>query len=219
MKVLPTVWAMRRKRRLATGEIYKWKARLNVDGSKQEHGVNYWDTYAPVAAWATIRSIMMLAAQKGWKTKQLDFVQAYPEAPVETELYVEAPIGCKIGENKEYVLKLNNNIYGQKQAGKVWNDFLIEGLTNKLGFTQSKNDPSLLWKDGYVIIIYTDDTIITGPEEAKIDQNIKEISHVFKITHADKVSDFLGVKIDRDDNTGTVTMTQPLLIKSILKDL
>jgi GAG-pre-integrase domain len=48
-KVIPSVWAMRRKRRLTDGSIYKWKARLNVDGSKQIRGVNFWETYAPVA--------------------------------------------------------------------------------------------------------------------------------------------------------------------------
>ena len=43
-KVLPAVWAMRRKRRITTGEVYKWKARLNIHGGKQEYGVNYWET-------------------------------------------------------------------------------------------------------------------------------------------------------------------------------
>jgi GAG-pre-integrase domain len=54
-KVLPDVWAMRRKRDIATQQVYKWKARLNVHGSKQTKGLNYRDTYAPVASWASIR--------------------------------------------------------------------------------------------------------------------------------------------------------------------
>ena len=52
--ILPAVWAMRHKRQIATREVYKWKARLNIDGSKQVQGVNYWETYAPVASWSTI---------------------------------------------------------------------------------------------------------------------------------------------------------------------
>jgi hypothetical protein len=220
IKVLPSVWAMRRKRRLSDGTIYKWKARINVDGSKQTYGVDYWETYAPVATWATIRCIMMLAAQQNWKTKQLDFVQAYPQAPAQTEMYVEIPKGCVVpGPQKDWVLRIINNIYGQKQAGKVWNDFLIHGLTTKLGFIQSKNDPSLLWRGKYVIIIYTDDTIITGPDEQEIDKIIREIGSVFKITHSEKVSDFLGVKIERDETSGVVKMTQPLLIQSIINDM
>jgi hypothetical protein len=58
-KVLPAVWAMKRKRRIATKEVYKWKARLNIDGSKQEEGVNYWGTFSPVASWAAIRMVLI----------------------------------------------------------------------------------------------------------------------------------------------------------------
>ena len=49
-KVMPSVWSMKRKRRIATREIHKWKARLNIDGSKQEEGVNFWEKFAPVAS-------------------------------------------------------------------------------------------------------------------------------------------------------------------------
>ena len=120
-QVLPSVWAMRRKRRIDTQEIYKWKARLNLHGGKQTKGLNYWETYAPVAAWSTIRIIMNLAAMMGWETRQLDFVLAFPQAPVETELYMDIPKGFEVkGSNNQYVLKLKKNLYGQKQAGRVW---------------------------------------------------------------------------------------------------
>jgi hypothetical protein len=52
--VLPAVWAMHRKRRIDTQEVYKWKARINIHGGKQTKGLNYWDTYAPVATWSSI---------------------------------------------------------------------------------------------------------------------------------------------------------------------
>jgi hypothetical protein len=188
LKVLQSVWAMRHKRRLSDGKVYKWKARINVDGSKQTYGVDYWDTYAPVATWASIRTVMMLAAQKSWKTKQLDFVQAYPQAPAEVEMYIEISKGCVVhGDNRQWLLKVKNNIYGQKQAGKVWNNFLIHGLATKLGFTQSKHDPSLLWKGQYIIIIYTDDTIITGPNETEIDKIIAVRSAPFSKSHIQKL--------------------------------
>jgi hypothetical protein len=220
VKVLPAVWAMRRKRDLVTGEVVKWKARLNVDGSKQVYGENYWETYAPVASWASIRLIMCMAAKHRWKTKQLDFVQAYPQAPVETDIYIDIPKGCTVeGERDQWALKLVNNIYGQKQAGRVWNTFLIEGLTTKLGFRQSKQDPCILWRDKTIIVIYTDDTIITGPDEGQIDEVIKDIGSVFAITSQEKVSDFLGVNIARNEEDGSFMLTQQLLIKSIINDL
>jgi Reverse transcriptase (RNA-dependent DNA polymerase) len=147
-----------------------------VDGSKQVRGENYWETYTPVASWSSIRLIMCMAAQQGWKTKQLDFVQAYPQAPAEVEMYIDIPKGCKVGngDNSKYALKIINNIYGQKQAGKVWNDFLICSLTEQVGFTQSQYDPCVLCR-GNVIIIYTDDTIVTGENDEVIDKSIKDI--------------------------------------------
>jgi hypothetical protein len=205
---------------ISDGTVYKWKARLNIDGGKQEKGVNYWETYAPVALWSSIRLIITMAAKKGWATKQLDFVQAYPQAPVETELYMEVPKGFSIGEDKQqYVLKLVNNIYGQKQAGRVWHKFLIKGLTEKLGFTQSKHDPCMLWKGKYILVIYTDDTIITGPDPQEINKIMDDIWRVFDITKENEVSDFLGVKITRNEENGLFSLTQPHLIRSILNDL
>jgi len=52
--VLPSVWAMKQKRRINTREVYKWKARLNVDGSKQVAGQDYGQTYALMASWSSI---------------------------------------------------------------------------------------------------------------------------------------------------------------------
>jgi hypothetical protein len=67
--VLPAVWVMRRKRRIMTGEPYKWKARLNVHGGMQVHGVNYWETYAPVIAGTTIRLYVIMALLNKKKTQ------------------------------------------------------------------------------------------------------------------------------------------------------
>jgi Reverse transcriptase (RNA-dependent DNA polymerase) len=95
--------------------------------------------------------------------QQLDFVQAYPQAPIDYELYIDVPKGCKINDidnNKEWEMKVLSNIYGQKQADKIWNDYLVTGL-KELGFQQSKIDPCILWKGTTIIAIYTDDMIIT----------------------------------------------------------
>jgi Reverse transcriptase (RNA-dependent DNA polymerase) len=80
-KVIPSVWTMRRKRRLVDGIIHKWKARLIVDGSKQIKGINFWETYAPVAQWISIWLILCMASLNDWKIKTFDFVQAFPQAP------------------------------------------------------------------------------------------------------------------------------------------
>jgi Reverse transcriptase (RNA-dependent DNA polymerase) len=211
---------MRRKRDLITGKVVKWKARLNVDGSKQKIGIDYNDTYAPVASWISVRLILILEIRQKWKTKQLDFVQAFPQAPVEHELYIELPKGCilKNKNNKDYALKVLKNIYGQKQARKVWNDYLIEGLTKQLGSKQCILDPCILWRGSTMLIIYTDDTIITGNNDKEIDTAIADIASIFEITSKASVSKVLGVNIDRHVNN-TVTLSQPKLIQTILDDL
>ena len=94
--VLPTVWSMKRKRRIKSREVYKWKARLNVHRRMQMHGVNFWDTYAPVVTWPTIRLILILSLLFGWYTAQVDFVLAYPQADAECDLYLGIPRGFHI---------------------------------------------------------------------------------------------------------------------------
>ena len=75
-KLIDMVWSMRRKRRIITQEIYTWKLRLNVHGGPQEYGIHYWETYAPVATWKTLRIFMILSLIQGWPSHQLDFVMA-----------------------------------------------------------------------------------------------------------------------------------------------
>lgn len=68
-------------------------------------------------------------------------LQAFPQVPVETNLYIEIPKGCNIGptmSTRDWVLKVLNNTYGQKQARRVWYEHLTNGLVNKLNFKQSK---------------------------------------------------------------------------------
>jgi Reverse transcriptase (RNA-dependent DNA polymerase) len=139
---------------------------------------------------------------------------------VEQELYIDIPKGCVIGNqnNKDYALKVLKNIYGQKQAGKVWHDFLINGLTTPLGFTQSIVDPCMLWRKSVILIIYTDDTIITGANPRDINTAIADIATIFEITSKSNVSDFLGVNIDLHDDD-TITLSQPQLIQTILDNL
>jgi hypothetical protein len=97
--ILPAVWAMRRKRRIATREVYKWKARLNLDGSKQVKGVNYQDTYAPVAGWSMIRIVLMKAILHAWPTKQIDYVMSFPQADVENEnMFMKIPKGFEVDD-------------------------------------------------------------------------------------------------------------------------
>jgi hypothetical protein len=129
-EVIPSVWAMQCKQDLTTGRVTKHKARLNLHGGKQEFGMNYYETYAPVVTWFAIRLLVVFGILFNWALCQVDFIMAYPQAPIEMDMYMELPTGIhtKHGNSKDHVLKLLANIYGQKQAGHVWNSYLITML-------------------------------------------------------------------------------------------
>ncbi len=221
--ILPAVWQMRRKKDARTGRIKKYKARLNIDGSRMKYGEHYNETYSPVASWNSVRMLLTMTAVHGWHTKQIDFVQAFAQAPVERTLYMKVPAGVKIdgdGNAKDYVLKIHRNIYGQKQAGRVWNKYLSRKLTEELGFKQSKVDECAYYRGKTLYVLYTDDSLLAGPDENEIKQIIDELQTKSKlsITVEGDQADFLGVSIERKED-GTIHMTQPHLIEQILGDL
>lgn len=219
--VLPSIWAMKRKRRNATREVYKWKSRLNLDGSKQQKGVNFWETYAPVASWAAIRLILTMVIIKGWKTRQIDYVLAYTQADAEwSDMYMKIPKGFQVqdAEQDEYLLKIEKNLYGGKQAGRVWNKHLVSRLQS-IGFKQSKVDECVFFRGKTVYVLYTDDSILAGPDEKEIDKIIQDMKKAnLDITVEGDLSDFLGVQIDRKED-GTIHLTQPHLIDQILREV
>ena len=214
---------MRRKRDAKTGAIKKYKARLNIDGSRMQKGEHYNMTYSPVASWNSIQMLLTLTALHRWTTKQIDFVQAFAQAPIEKTLYMRIPAGIELEDNsdpKEYVLEIHRNIYGQKQAGQVWNQYLVKKLVKELGFKQSAVDECVFYRGKTLYVLYTDDSLLAGPDAKEIDQIIDELQSKAKlsITVEGDLADFLGVNIDRRKD-GSIHLTQPHLIEQILKDL
>ena len=117
-----------------------------------------------------------------------------------------------------YVLRCKKNIYGQRQAGRVWNKYLIDKLT-RMGFKQSKIDSCVLYRGNTIYVLYTDDSIIAGPCKEELRKTIEEIEGTgLKITVEGELEDFLGVRMDRRKD-GTIHMSQPLLVKQIMDDL
>jgi hypothetical protein len=216
------VWQFKRKRDLRTGAIKKHKARLCLDGSKQTKGVDFWETYAPVATWNSIRVLLIMSLTLGWHTKQLDYVQAFPQAPRETQLYTKLPTeihhdGCVSGTS--HMMKVLRNVHGSKQAGRTFNKYLVTKLAS-IGFSQSRIvDPCVFYKGGMMYVLYTDDSILAGPDLREIEECIEEMKKAnLDITVEGDLSDFLGVNIDRLPD-GSYHLSQPKLIDSILEDL
>jgi hypothetical protein len=126
---------------------------LNCHGGQQEHGVNFWETYSPVVNWISIRLFLVTSILKAWDTWQIDFVLAFPQADVECDIFMEIPVGFELKGNKKlYCLKLRKNIYGTKQAGRVWNKFVNKGLL-ELGYKPSIINPCVYYWDQTVFMI------------------------------------------------------------------
>jgi hypothetical protein len=107
---------------------------------------------------------MKMAIINGWHTKQMAFVSAFPQADIERELYMRLPKGFTIPgrvlseeDRKNYVLKLEKNLYGQKQAGRVWYQHLKTNIF-KLGLKPCKYDECVFYYRRTIFIVYTDDT-------------------------------------------------------------
>ena len=219
-RILPAVWQMKRKRDLLTRQVKKYKARLNVDGSRQRKHLDYDRTYAPVASWPAIRLLLILSSIYNWHTIQLDYVLAYPQALVERTLFMRMPKGVEVeGDNtEEHVLQIERNVYGQKQAGRVWHKHLVSKLSS-IGFVQSKIDPCVFYKGRIIYVLYTDDTILAGPNKKEIDETIEQIKSAgLQITVEGSIEDFLGVRVQRN-NDGSFEFTQTHLIDQITQAL
>lgn len=216
--LLPAVWQMKRKRDIKTREVKKHKARLNIDGSRMVKHRDYDLTYAPVASWGIIKLLLALVLTLGWHTVQLDYVLAFTQAPVERELYMRIPKGMEVegGNSADYCFKLKKNTYGQKQAGRVWNQFLVKKL-RECGFVQSKIDDCVFYNGKMIYVLYTDDSIIAGPDKSEINKVIEKMQKKLELTVEGDLEDFLGVNIEKKD--GGYWLTQPQLINQILEAL
>jgi hypothetical protein len=144
-------------------KVVKHKARPNLHGGKQVYGTNYCKIYAPVVAWFAIRILVVVGIIFSLAIWQVDYVMAYPQAPVEIDIYMELPQGIKTAtvNSKDHVLNLLNNLYGQKQAGRVWNSFLVDKLTS-LGCNSLLIDDCVFFCGDIILIVYVDNGIFLG---------------------------------------------------------
>jgi hypothetical protein len=153
-KALQPIWSFQRKR-APDWSIIKHKSLLCPHGGMQVEGINFWATYAPVVSWHTVRLTLILSLLSGLKSRQVDYISTYTQAPIDCNLYINIPPGFIVNNNNlsftrsstkrnssDYVLCIKRNMYCLKQAGNNWFDTLKTSLLTR-GFTQSAIDPCL----------------------------------------------------------------------------
>ena len=147
---------------------------------------------------------------------------AYPQAPAEMPLYMWLLQGYKHNRmtRKTHALKLICNVYGQKQAGQAWNKYMDQGM-RKISFTPSTYNPCLYYRGSTVFLVYINDWIVFGPNEQSINKvvtNLRTCSLNFTVNDQGDIGDFLGIQVQKLED-GSIMLTQPQLIDSIIKDL
>jgi Reverse transcriptase (RNA-dependent DNA polymerase) len=181
--------------------------------------VHYRETYSPVHQWTSIRLMLILSIIRGWSTRQIDFVMAYPQVDISmNHVYIEIPKGFEFqGSRDSHCLHVLKNIYGGKDAGRTWNQYLVEGL-KELGFAQSKADECVFYQGTTTFMVYVDDGILTDPDRKNIESALLDLHSKFEVQDEGDLCDYLGVKVQKHSD-GSIEFTQPHLIDSILEDL
>ncbi|GKD84513.1 retrovirus-related pol polyprotein from transposon TNT 1-94, partial [Tanacetum coccineum] len=137
-------WLFRTKYN-ADGSIQKHKARLVAKGYSQEQGIDYEETFSPVARFETVRIFLALAAQLKLPVYQFDVKSAFLNGDLDEEVYVSQPQGFVTGDSENKVYKLNKALYGLKQAPRAWYS-KIDSFFKENGFIKSENEPTVFVK-------------------------------------------------------------------------
>ena len=180
------------------GTIERYKARLVAKGYTQTYGIDYQETFAPVAKMNTVRILLSVAINNGWNLYQMDVKNAFLQGTLEEEVYMTLPPGHIKENDTNIVCRLNKSIYGLKQSSRAWYGKLSHFLIY-CGFKVSQSDTSLFSKhennDTTIILVYVDDIIITGNNYEKINEVKKYLKEKFEIKDLGRLKYFLGIEI------------------------
>jgi hypothetical protein len=187
--IVSSKWIYKRKHATG-GSIKKYKARFVARGFSQKEGIDYEETFAPVARYTSILTILSLVAIMKWKVHQMDVKTTFLNGEIKGEVYVEQPQGFEVHDRETHVCRL-------KKAPRAWY-VRIDSFLMSLGFTKSSVDPNLYFKvvdDGPVILLlYVDDLFLTGMEKL-ISECKRKLAIEFEMKDLGMMHYFLGFEV------------------------
>ena len=175
----------------------RYKARLVALGNKQEYGVDYEETFAPVAKMTMVRTILAIAASQSWRLHQMDVKNAFLHGDLQEEIYMKLPSGMTTSSPHD-VCKLRHSLYGLKQAPRAWFEKFRSTLLS-FSFTQSQYDSSLFLHTStsgiVILLVYVDDIFITGTDCGLITKLQQLLHATFHMKDLGQLTYFLGLEV------------------------
>jgi hypothetical protein len=182
----------------ADGSMSRYKARLVAKGYAQTYGIDYEETYSPVAKMTTVRVIITMATTKGWSLHQMDVKNVFLHGDLQEKVYMEQPPGYVDETYPNLVCRLKKTLYGLKQAPRAWSNKIGQYLVTS-GFQTSNANFSLYVKKTnhgiIVIVIYVDDLIITRDSNEDISNLKKLLKQEFEMKDLGELCYFLDIEI------------------------
>ncbi|GJU00275.1 retrovirus-related pol polyprotein from transposon TNT 1-94 [Tanacetum coccineum] len=200
------------------GDVLKNKARLVAKGYRQEEGLDFEESFAPVARLEAIRIFLANAASKNMTVYQMDVKTAFLNGELKEEVYVSQPEGFVDPDHPHHVYRLKKALYGLKQAPRAWYDTLSKFLLAQ-GFSKGVVDPTLFirktGKHTLHVQIYVDDIIFASTDPKDCDHFSNEMSSKFQMSMMGQISFFLGLQISQ--NPRGIFINQSKYANEILK--
>ncbi|KAE8989005.1 hypothetical protein PF011_g18957 [Phytophthora fragariae] len=218
------VFALKRDEK---GQVVWYKARLVAKGYSQHHGIDYEETYSPVAYLNSVRTMLAECGVDGMEIEQCDVDTAFLYGKLEEEIYMELPEGLRElldlaeaeGED-DVVCVLLQSLYGLKQASRVWNETIDKHLKS-MGFEPADADPCVYTRgegeDECIVCLYVDDMLIASRQKAVIASVKAGIAEKYRIKDMGRARFILGIEIDYDMKRRTLGISQKAYIESITK--
>ena len=192
--VIGTKWVFCNKQD-ENGVVTRNKAMLVAQGFTQVEGLDFEETYAPVARLEAIRMLLAYVAHHNFKLYQMDVKSAFLNGPIQELVYVEQPPGFEDRKFPNHVYKLQKALYGLKQAPRAWYECLKEFLL-KQGFEIGKADPipftHKVGKDIFVYQIYIDDIIFGSTNHSFCEEYSRIMTERFEMSMIGELKFFLG---------------------------
>ncbi|GJV07782.1 ribonuclease H-like domain-containing protein [Tanacetum coccineum] len=223
VNMVHSMWLFKHKFN-ADETLSRYKARLVANGSSQQLGVGFDETFSPVVKPATIRTVLSLAVSRKWPIHQLDVKNAFLNGDLSETVYMHQPPGFIDARFPNHVCRLQRSLYGLKQAPRAWFQ-RFAGYATRARFYHGRCDSSLfICRQGSQVsylLIYVDDIILTVSSLVLLQQIIDSLHNEFDMTDLGALNYFHGISADRDSIESKlgpegVPVQDPTLYRSLL---